>query len=396
VLGVNTGKGRFVTVLMNGINIKTYTNKVAVRESVCSHYLTAELTFFDTVNIIEKMGLKCDGTDWVLIHFDAVIKGQKIKSEYKQIYNVISYKQVDGGPESVRTKVYEISLVGPEYFVDRSTLVVESVKHITGCALSSKIWKESGFPSALSIPVTDTMITEGDEPYQINYMKPFTAIAQIRNQMYYPTFPTGNALLYRDYYSEVLAPLQYLMDTKSAQETFVEKETWGTSWRDIFETEHAIINAAAQTRSQSGAGGTAKTVGSAAGPQGNRAFDAVAGKFSFNKFMASGAPTLHMNNSNRVNPMMDFTQKTATERLYAAKCKGGPQWNIRVPLQLGINLTVGKGVHCDLLPVAGDQKNFRQSKYGGLMLVTDIVHEVWAENKPVTGTTTFQAIKGMA
>jgi hypothetical protein len=110
--------------------------------------------------------------------------------------------------------------------------------------------------------------------------------------------------------------------------------------------------------------------------------------------LLGGMPNLIKNNLERASQAIDFTNKIESERSFAANVKAGPQYNIRVPLQLGIECTVGKGATFNLLPPVGDQGVMGYDPNGGLMLLTDLMHEVWNDLREVRGTTTFQAMKG--
>ena len=406
--------GRLLTMTIKGHNLIGLTRKVSIRESICTSYLSGEIVILDHNNFI--VGLGIIGLDPVKIVFDAPIVGDRDEAAYECDMYVLSVN-AEASPENLRSIIYNIAIVGGEYFTDRGNIVTESTNPgTTGVALSHKIWGKCGFPSSLITPVSDSPLQDGDQPFHVDMAHPFTAIAQIRDAMNFPAYPEGNVLLYRDRYVENLVPLKYLFDILPIQQVFQQTATAGTDWRDMFNMNHIIIEAKLQTRGSGttgmGGGGGAQDVAATAS-QGIKKFDAIAGKlinnmvfgkaiagvvFPFSKYGLGGSPNLAGMNSNNRPQETDFTAKIPKERAYAAMVKAGPQYNIRVPLRTGIKCTVGKGATFNLLPSGGEQWEANQEMMKILpmdMLITDLVHDVFNDMKLIRGTTTMQCMRGL-
>ena len=87
-------------------------------------------------------------------------------------------------------------------------------------------------------------------------------------------------------------------------------------------------------------------------------------------------------------------QKTMNEKMYSAQVRSGPQLQWKVPLQTGINVTVGRGATVFLAPPTDQAIDPSTLSYGGLYFVTDLAHElVVTENTGIIGTTTMQGMK---
>lgn len=396
---VKTTSARLLRCNIKGADCKYYCRKLVVRESFCEHFITAELTIYDNNNVINS--LKLQAGDPVSIAFDAPVNSFVWENDFM----VLKYEG-EQEADNLKMVVYTITVVTSEYYSDRGNIVKHSTAPgDTGVKVIQEIWSTCGFKPGLVPLVTDTPIQTQTEPFQIHELKPFTAIMNVRNQMYYPSYPSGNVLCYREYKQQTLSPLEYLFQRLAPQcpKPFIQKATWGVNVRDIFESEQAIIYARAQTRNGSGGGSGVASTSS----QGKKSFDRAKGILGMNSIFGAamgggvaggsrfgGAVNNMLNNSQRVEQASDFTNKIDKERHYAALIKAAPQYNIRVPLQWGIQHTVGKGAEFKLLPPMGD-RDFDGQNPGGLMLISDLIHEIFFDIKTVQGTTTFQLLKGV-
>ena len=406
MVALKTTSAAILSCNIKGAECRNITRVLKVRESICSEYIQCEMTLIDPYDIINN--LQVTNGDPVSIAFNAPVNDRV----YQQNFLITDVKG-RRSPENLRTIIYTVQAVGSEYYSDRQNVVQHATApQENGVSIAQQIWGKY-FESSLSTPVPDCPFRTGDNSWTINMEKPFTALRKIRERMVFHSYKTGNSLLYRDYDKENLVPMQYLLDNLSAQEAFVQSTTWGKEWKSIFETEHAVIDAKIFTRPGVGAGGHAVA------SQGKRVFNTFQGKLAtpqqqifatpaFSGSLSSVAslaravtkqgplgamPNIQIADGNRQNPSCDYTNKTEAERAYLEYVKGQPQYSIKVPLQLGINTTVGKGIFVKLVPPSGDLNTPQTTgQHGGLMWVTDLVHEIENANKQVLGTTTYQTI----
>lgn len=407
MVALKTTTASILSCNIKGAECRKITRHLKVRESICSEYIQLEITIIDPYDVLTNLGVS--NGDPVSIAFNAPVNSRV----YRQNFLITEIKS-RRSPQNFRTIIYTIQAVGSEYYSDRQNVV----QHVTpqmenGISIAQKIWGQF-FDSSLRTPVQDCPFRTGDNSWTINMEKPFTALRKVRERMVFASYKTGNTLLFRDYDGEVLAPMQYLFDTLSAQESYVQSTTWGKKFTSIFETEHAVIDAKIYTRPGAGSGpGTQATAS-----QGKRVFNQFQGKLSTRpeQILASSGftgslgsitnlargissgllgsmPNIQLSDGNRQDPACDYTNKTEIERAYLEYVRNQPQYSIKVPLQLGINTTVGKGINVKLLPPSGDLNTIQKTGlHGGLMFVTDLVHEIENANKLVLGTTTYQTI----
>jgi hypothetical protein len=106
---------------------------------------------------------------------------------------------------------------------------------------------------------------------------------------------------------------------------------------------------------------------------------------------------MQITDSNRwPNATAPFT-KTSDEKAYSAMVRGSPWLTLKVPLQSGLNATVGVGIQAYLVPPTGDIRNYNFNSYplSGAWLVTDLVHELFTDTSlEVMGTTVLKCCKG--
>jgi len=74
--------------------------------------------------------------------------------------------------------------------------------------------------------------------------------------------------------------------------------------------------------------------------------------------------------------------------------QNGPMMRVKVPVQSGMYVTVGKGVQLNLLPPMGDFDGYGSSDMSGQYLVTEVCHELQLVNKSVQATTTMNCARG--
>lgn len=365
-------------------NVINLVRTLTIRESICVSYLTGQLLLLDNDNVIDSLAL--EGGSLCSVSFKAPTS--KSYAVYMYVLNIAA----ESAPENKELKYYTIDLVSSEYFTDRGNLTSKSTDvGQTGVSLAQQIWKECKFDVPLVQPVADAPLRANNQPFHIDLAKPFTAIGQIRDIQMYPSYPTGNVLLYRDYKAQNHVPLQYIYETCPALESFEQRETWGVRLEHIFggdNSDHAIIDVWEQSRAS-------MLNKDAFKKQTKRAYNAVSGKLGLDIFtgLLGAGQNMTATNSDRTPPETDFTKVMDPARYYAACLKSQPQYLVKVPLQTGINITAGKGCELELLPSRSTGSSVKRHPDSGLFLVTDLIHEVHNDLRTVLGTTTFNALK---
>jgi hypothetical protein len=400
------------SVTLKGADVVSYTNAIRVFETVCKPYITGQLTLVDNNYVIENLDIK--GGEEITGSFRAPPNDKTYDFKAK----VLTIKGTPN-PANLKTIIYTIDFIGHLYYADRGNMVQQAFQGQTATGAAQTIFNKFLGTDKLNIPVGSIGMLGDKNAYTVNNKKPITAITDIMKTMLFGQYKTGNVLFYRDAEQVNIVPLEHLFNTLSSQEKYIQKETWGTEL-DPLDIYRAIIFAAADN-SRSGAGrGAAAEISATAGLK-KGVFNQFDGSFkwvsnvtdalgSFGKgnnpitssFVQSavggigGSPIIQLNDSNRWPDATAPHNKTINEKIYSAQARGGPQIQFKVPLQSGINSTVGKGVTLYLMPPGGDfPKSEDAYSTGGLYLVTDLAHElVTGDNNEIIGTTTMQAIRG--
>jgi len=409
---VSPGKAALRSLSIKGVNLLQYTNSVKVFESICKPYLTAQVVIIDNNNLMDNMDIV--GGEQCNIAFHSP------PNEY--VYNcTLQILNLKGrpNPNNLKSVIYTIDLIGPTYFQDKANLVQSGHKGQTGTDAIQQIWGQYLGKEPLSILMGSIGMLGDKEGYTVNSMKPLAAIDDIMKTLLFGGSKTGNVMLFRDRDGVKLAPLEFLFMGMGSQETFIQKETWGANFFDPM-IYNAIISAQALTDRNNGG---RSSVGEIAGAvkQSKMVFDMFEGKIatylnaaqqvasgnfggsvpissmmqSISQGALGGAPNIQSTNSSLWPRATAPDNKTMEERLFSAQSRGGPQIQIKVAMQTGLNVTVGKGATIRLMPPSGDyQYNIFSYDSGGQYLVTDLVHELTADDSQFNGFTTIQGIKG--
>jgi hypothetical protein len=415
-------KGRILSCFLEGTDLQQYVNKISVYESLTKSFLTARIRIIDNNNLMENLNVV--GGEQMTFAFDSPPNDRR----YEQKMHILDMK---GSPaDNLKSIIYDIDLIGKTYFQDKANLVQDSHKNTTGTAAISKIWNQYLNADQLKILLESTgMIGTQDHPTTTDNEKPLSAIYKLMKLLTFGSVQTGNPLLFRDRENVNLAPLQYLYDTLSAQETYIQKETWGANFFDPL-IYNAIIHADSEVNPTDGEGGGRSALQDIAATktQGQIVFDMYNGTLAVNKRAGSisspgfgsgksigslvssiaggvlsasagslgGSPNIQATHSKRWPRATAPDTKTMAEKLYSAEARGGPMLRLKVPLQTGINATVGKGVKCQLVPPIGDLTNANMYSYGlsGNWLAKEVCHEVYADDREVQATTSMLLMRG--
>lgn len=396
--------------IVNGVDLVRHVSVARAFETLCKPYITGQLEILDTNNVIENMGIV--GGEPVSFAINTT------RSRRQFDLNILSLK----GQTSTANKraiQYTIELIGPEYYGDRSNLVQQAFKGITATDAVAKIYSQY-LGSGIDIMVPSAGLLGKDNSYIVNSTKPFKAISDLKKLMSFTTFQTGNVLNWADRDGHHIAPLEYLFSTISAQQTFIQKGTWGSSWQDLARVENAIIAASAIVNPEE-AGRVGLQMISSTSTAERKVIDFLSNKGVFDTMASSvaagaavgkgisaflsaiigsgpgghgGEHNYYLNDSSRIPN--ENVRQTDKEKAYGAQVAGGPQYTIQVPIQTGLQCVVGKGINAQLLPPVGDQTSpfIPTSQTGGLMLVVDAMHECHLDDTSMAGTSIFRCARG--
>lgn len=405
-------KTRIIYCNISGADITVHVRSIKVFETVCKPYITATLEILDKNNVINNLQLV--GSEPVNFAF----YGNQNRI-YEAQLRVLSVKS-ETSAQNLRSLPYTIECIGQAYFNDRVNLVQQSFQGITATDAIQKIHGQYvGGDAPLSILTSSLGLLTNELPYIVNSIKPFKAIDDIRANMNFAQYSTGNSLYYRNRDQYVLTALEHLFARLSPQQEFIQSETWGIDINNYALAERSILAAKAEMDS-TGAEGNRGHVGDLASSlvQSKTVFDMRELVRTVNTFATSissgqvvgtplgdmvssilkgkilgGEPNHQLFNSFMSTFESTAAAKTERERLYSATAKGGPRMTVKVPIQSGSEVTVGQGVKLNLVPPLGDLKS-GINLISGNWLTIDICHEVVQSATGYTGTSTIRCIRG--
>jgi len=382
---------------LNGWNILPQLQSLSIYESIYKPYHTAKLIVEDNNNIVENMNLR--GGEPCSFAWDC--DEPKIYETTLYVFSVHGQKT----SKSPRTVRYTIELIGAEYYSDKKNLVQNSFKNIPATAAISQIFNQYiGGSLNIKQPSNGPISKEG---YIKSAVKPFKAIDDIKKHCNFGS--SGNCMFFKDAKQHVLSPLETLFATMGIQETFNQIQTLGASWPiDILRERNVIIVAEANVDDK-GRGGTDAVSGAQGAGQSifdmrtkNRVIDKIQAK-SMGSILGSipgiggklgGFPNYGVMDGAQQPTSVDPNQKSPQERFSSALFQNGPMMRVKVPIQSGMYVTVGKGVDLNLLPPMGDFDGYGRSDMSGQYLVTEVCHELQLVNKTVQATTTINCARG--
>jgi hypothetical protein len=398
---------RSVSIL--GVDVTSYINAIRIFETVCKPYITGQLTLVDTNNLIENM--KIQGGESVQGAFQAPPN----ESVYEFDTRVLTIKG-HPAPNSLKKVIYTIDIIGPLYYADRGALVQSAHKGQTGTSAIQQIFGQYLGTDTLTILQESIGMIGDKQGFTVNNKKPLTAISDISKQSLFPG-QSGNVLMFRDRYGVILSPLDNLMSNLGeGQEFFLQKEVWGFDM-DPQWIYHAIIFAASDNSRSGGRGGMAevaavanqsqvtfdmhnaelkiKDAASIVGGAISSGLNAVTGFLGISPGGLGGTPNVQVHNTQLQPAATAANIKTMAEKMYSAQARGGPQLQWKVPLQTGINVTVGRGAKVTLAPPTDLAIDPNSVGTNGVYFVTDLAHElVVTDLGDVVGTTTMQGLLG--
>lgn len=405
------GKAGIQSFSLAGKEISQYVNTLQVFETLCKPYLTAKALVIDDAMIID--GLQIVGGETVSFTF--VAEGGQ---SYNQNMQVFSIKKEQAN-KNKRALAYELEMIGPEYFGDRTQLVQKAYKNITGTDIIKNIHSQFVGGAGINVLVDSMGLLFQQNSHVINAAKPFKAIDDIRKLITFAQYPTGSTVYFRDKNQVNIGPLEHLFAQLNPNVTYQQKATWGADFRDIQNSMFAIVDLTTNLGDGKSARTNVHNV-SAALKQEFKVFDAYSNKQIIDQLaslipngIVAGVPfgQLASNIMNQAGSSMHGgkhnyvkidTQKipaasvrrTDKEQLYKAQIADAPQIYIKVPIQGGMATTVGKGVNLEIMAPIGDMDTSSEdlSMLSGPALVADLTHEVHNDN--TLSSTTMRCVKG--
>jgi hypothetical protein len=390
------------------IDLRQFRLDIRVYESMMRPYQIVEMHVIDLTNFGNTVRIE-GGEELTLTAMN--VYGQEFDIKAKAI------KQTgEVSSSGLRAQGTQISFADDSYFRNRTTKVQAAYKNIPGSQVIAQISQQF-----LGAPISRLTASKGfiasPEPYIIHNKRPWDAIKQIRFGLTSAQdAATGAFAYYKDKFGMCLVPLAQAFREASPEAEFVQDGTVGKSFLDVNRLERQII-ALQGGATFSGSFDPGGAVQAASGV--THSFDFTAKKFVqglVNKTaMASGLPGVsaiagaafsalgngertthyvpHDPNLRRQDPR---AEKNQGEKLLGYTAQGAGAFTMMVLFDLGINLTVGRGVFAKLAPPVGDLTGAFElnTRLGGRALVINLCHHWKNYDSQPQGTTTIECSQG--
>lgn len=397
---------------LGGVSLLQHVQNIKVYESMCTPYIKCDVTVIDNKGILAALTEDYGTLANLPVRF-AFDDGETIYERKEQ--RVFS---VDSQPaqEAKRAQVYNVTTIGESYFKDRSNLVQQSFKNTPATQAAQAIHNRFlGGDAPLNILRQSLGMIAKDTigSFPVSNFKPFKAIEDVLRTATY-NIAANPTVYFRDALSYQLGPLQSFFQQAQAEVEVIERATWGVTVHDMFEAAHySVVSAAVlvdKADRDSGTGGGAR-VGNlaAAAYQSENVFDLAQGiltkdipakaldfasllpGFGQSIGRAGGMMNVLLQNSLRRDPQHDPSIKRTQEAQFLASVSDATKYLVKVPIRAGLKMTPGKGVNARLLAPAGAEDRARP--VGGLMIVADVVHDCYFDEREAQAFSTFRGVK---
>ena len=403
-------KVRLRSATLDGQRINQYVSGLSVYESMCTPYRKAEFTVIDNSGWVAEIAASRPGSLAGIpmsFSFDA---GEEV---YSSTEMVIQSVKSTPSPENRTSKIYTIGCIGRSYVNDRKNLVQKAFTNIPASSAASLIHNQfigSDAPLQLLQNTIGMIAKDTIGSFPINNVHPFLAIQQILERATYGGAYANPTVYFRNRDAYVLAPLQQLFQTATPAVTIHESATWGTNIGHMFDDAHyAVIAATLLLDPEDGkrAGSNLSRSASAA-VQNLNIFDAAGNIQTIKKFASltslsglvqaaaglvsrqGGSLNNFLFNSLQNNISSEPAIGRIQEQEFLARTGDADKYLIKYPIRAGIKTTAGGGLNARLI---GPRGALGVRQIGGLMLIADLMHELYFDDRPVQGTTTVRCVR---
>jgi hypothetical protein len=201
----------------DGTQNNYHVQELRLYEDICKPYFTGQLvveTGYNTGDSFISPGLV------VQLNFEAPRSDGGKTRVYKEDFRIYSY---ESKPLTPFTMQYTITLIGQEYYNDKTNVVQQSFPNIPGTEAAKQIHNQymtAGHGPIRVEPTAMGLLSQTDVPHIVNNKKPIKAIHDILDSVVYAQYKTCAAVYYRDTKGHVIAPLQALIEQAPIAETF--------------------------------------------------------------------------------------------------------------------------------------------------------------------------------
>lgn len=383
---------------VNNMDATSLVHSIKIYESMCKPYRTAEITFYNNRGQLNLTGLKW-GDDVNFTIYNGRGEQYVMESYFTSSSDDLSY-------DTVRESMLTITTATLAYFRDQGNRVQASFKNTPATSAAQSVHSQYiGTPLQIMSPSVGMIAQDSIGGYVVTNKSPFTAIREILNRAVYGSVKTGSSLYFENKNGHVIAPAEQLINQLSPTVKLEQRESIGENPMDMFvggAGENNILISKLFTKdggigdisaTEAKVAQSAKTVFEQYGrhpferyEKGNSAFPK--GNFAlFSKF--PGISTIEHRSEARNPKQVDPSIKTLQELAFKAYIKNGTNFLVKTTIEAGMKLTCGDGVEVVLMAPLLDP----YGSIAGRLLVADLMHECYFDNREISGTSTIRGVK---
>ena len=210
-------------------------HSVRVYEDICKSYFTGQLVIEDQINQTDPYLYPATQ---VLLSW--VVYTNTTSKTYTEKFRIYSIESKPKGNDLYAGMIITINLIGDEYYNDTQNTVMENYKNVTAttaaAAIHNKYLTENG-----GIKVIESLgpIGQDNYPHQILNMKPIKAIHDLLDKA---VKGTSAFVYFRNKPGYVIAPLEELLTTTPILGNFIHKPAAGANLDDVLQGYNNIIH----------------------------------------------------------------------------------------------------------------------------------------------------------
>lgn len=210
-------------------------HSLRVYEDICKAYLTAQLVIEDQLN-------RTDPYLHPAVQVEISFKTEQSKP-YTEIFRIYSIESKPKENDLVAGMIITLNLIGEEYYNDTQNTVMQNFKNETATSAVAKIHgqfiAENG---PLQITPSTGFIGKDDHPHQVMNMKPITAIHNLLDKAISAAWKTSAYTYFRNKDGYVVKPLEQLLRTSPVVAYFTHKPALSESVIDTLYGYNKIIH----------------------------------------------------------------------------------------------------------------------------------------------------------
>ena len=339
IIDVSIGGQSFMQ-LVNGEPVSVFhVQELRIYEDNCKFYFTGQLIIEAHLNTFEYyLAPQAD----VVISFIAPPNN----FIYREKFKVYSYESKPREGDIQNSMVITIALMGDEYFKDKSQQVQQNFKNTTATSAAAQIHNQYiSHNGGLSIKMPSIgMIGLEKHPHQVLSKQPSKAIHDLLDKAVFPTASAGPGVYFRNKPGYIIGSLEHLIKTQPITGNFIHFPAGGEELNATMQGYDKVIHfrpMAPPGEDRGGRGqeaeGFKKVQGFVDLAMGNSQTGKNSGGYG-SGVMKNAIDSFRQLASVDKNGPGNFQSK---ENEFIARLTYSPKYWVSVPMQTGINVTVG-------------------------------------------------------